>query len=94
MTYIDVQWLHSNADYPIRLLSELDDDRREIRKLELYANGRVGHATAISNSGDTMLSTEPLPTIEAINLQKEFDGTEIDGQSFEKLWGQYVVRNT
>lgn len=44
MEYIDVQWLHEDAGFPVRMISELDDERWETRKLEFYADGRVGMA--------------------------------------------------
>lgn len=34
MTYIRLHWLHDRPDEPIWLFSELDDLRREVRKVE------------------------------------------------------------
>ena len=90
MKYIDVKWLHSNAEYPIRLVSELDTNGYENRKMEFFSNGQVSYASKSSSSGDTALSEEPIPSLAEINSQKEFQGLEINSESFEKLWSQYV----
>jgi hypothetical protein len=45
MKYIDVQWLHSNPEEPVRLVSELGPDGFETRKIELWLDGRIGYAT-------------------------------------------------
>lgn len=37
MTYIDILWHHSSGNDPTRLVSELDADRCELRKLEFFA---------------------------------------------------------
>jgi hypothetical protein len=44
MTYIDVTWFHKLPTVPVRLVSELDDERYEVRKLEFFADGSVGFA--------------------------------------------------
>jgi hypothetical protein len=42
MKYIRVKWIHSLPNEPITLFSELDDDRYEVRKLEIFAMAPVG----------------------------------------------------
>ena len=42
MHYIDTAWKHSFPKEPVRIVSELDANRWETRKLEFYADGRVG----------------------------------------------------
>ncbi len=44
MKYIKVKWLHSHPDEPVLLYSELDKDRWETRKVEVFADGRIGFA--------------------------------------------------
>lgn len=92
MNYLDVQWHHSNADSPIRLVSELGADRFETRKIEFWADGRIGYASNDGASRDTFLGDAPVPTIEEINSLGEFSAKEIDAQSFEQIWDRYVGR--
>jgi hypothetical protein len=91
MEYIDVKWLHSNLEDPIRLVSELGPGRFETRKLEFFSNGRVGFAAKAGSSQGTRLGERPVPPIAEINVQAEFSGTEITASDFETLWDQYVV---
>ena len=44
MHYIRTFWHHDNPDFPIVLMSELDDARMETRKLEFYTSGRLAWA--------------------------------------------------
>lgn len=90
MNYIDVEWRHNNGEYPTRLVSELDEQRNEMRKLEFYADGAVGFASATLSSEGTELSIEPLPTLEYINSQAEFYGKTIGAVEFESLWSAHV----
>lgn len=86
MTYIDVRWHHSSADDPTRLVSELDANRWERRKLEFFADGRIGYAGPAGATHGTRLGDAPVPSLEEINSQPEFDGDEVDAAVFESLW--------
>jgi hypothetical protein len=44
MTYLLVRWRHSNPDEPVVLYSELDDQRMQRRKIDIYPDGRWGFA--------------------------------------------------
>lgn len=45
MQYVRVRWIHSLPGEPVTLLSELDDDRFEVRKLEIFHDGSTGRAS-------------------------------------------------
>lgn len=94
MYFIDVTWVHNNSSDPVRLVSELDAERNETRKLEFYRNGRVGFASEFSNSPDTMLSIEPVPQLEEINSDPQFVGVVMSSADFESLWGQHARQHT
>ena len=88
MRYIEVEWIHGNSDYPVRLISEINDDRYEVRKIEIYLSGKIGFATAQIEQGNTRLGTAPIPSLDSINADKEFIGKEIDRATFELNWQQ------
>jgi hypothetical protein len=56
MKYLLVQWIHSFPDEPVTLYSELDDDRWERRKIEVFRDGSVGFADSRRQSRTTKLS--------------------------------------
>ena len=89
MEYIDVLWHHSFPDEPVRLVSELDAERYEVRKLEFFADGHVDFADADQCSGGTWLGQEPCPPLAEINEQEEFTGTTMEAAAFEELWRQF-----
>jgi hypothetical protein len=61
MTYLQVSWLHNFEEEPVEMLSELDDERNEIRAIERFRDGSLTFAGPEGASGTTMLSEEPLP---------------------------------
>lgn len=91
MRYLLVEWLHSLEDEPTKLYSELDDERWERRKVELYRDGRIGFASAKGRSGTTRLSIEPLPILEEIASDPQFRPMEISQEAFEQVWRDSVL---
>jgi hypothetical protein len=88
MRYIDVRWRHGNVDEPVRLVSELDERRMDLRKLEFFRDGAVGAAWIAGATCSTELGIEPIPPLDEINASPEFLGVEIDAETFERLWAQ------
>jgi len=61
MTYLKCSWNHSFPDAPITLYSELDDQRWELRKVEVFRDGTMGYADRSKEVGGSMLGLEPVP---------------------------------
>ena len=93
MKYIDVSWRHDEPLEPVRLVSELDDARNELRKLEIFRNGSAGYASGNRSSQGVELSIEPIPSLEEINKDPQFKGVSLTAQSFETLWQHHVGRD-
>ena len=92
MEFIDVQWIHDDPEDPIRLVSELDAERYETRKLEFFANGVVGFASPSESFGGTGLGVVPVPPLSEINADPEFAGVAITAAQFEALWARHAKR--
>jgi hypothetical protein len=86
MRYIDVKWLHQSPQYPIRLVSEIDSDDYEVRKLEFFQDGHVGFACAAASQDGVELGTVAVPSTIEINAMEEFEAKEISQADFETLW--------
>jgi hypothetical protein len=88
MQYIKVKWIHSHADYPVLLYSELDKDRHECRKVEFYADGRIGFASTTETTHLTSISlgVAPVPTLDEIAADAQFQPVEITKNEFEEVW--------
>ena len=86
--YLKVIWHHELDDEPVELFSELDSVRMEIRKVEVYRDGRYDFADANRSSGSTQLSDGPLPTFEEILGMADFTPTYISADEFERVWRQ------
>ncbi len=86
MKYIKVKWLHTSPDTPTLLYSELNSELWEVRKVEAYADGRMDFADREGRSGSTKLGIEPLPPIEQIAADPEFEPVTISAAEFEAVW--------
>jgi hypothetical protein len=86
MKYLYVKWLHKNPGDPVHLYSELDNERYEVRKVEVYADGRRGFADREEEFGGTVLSSMPLPPLAEIAAMKEYEPKEIPVEEFQRVW--------
>jgi hypothetical protein len=86
MIYIRVEWKHELDDEPTMLYSELDADRWEVRKVELYRDGSYGWADRSFAAGGTRLGDATVPNLTEINLDPQFAASEITAAEFEEAW--------
>jgi hypothetical protein len=88
MNYIKVKWIHSHADEPILLYSELDEMRWESRKVEVYADGHCSYASHNESTGSTRLGEEPIPNLAEIAADSQFQPVAITKRDFEEVWAK------
>jgi hypothetical protein len=86
MIYIKVRWKHDDPNDPILLYSEVDDERWEVRKVEVFSDGSSGYANSSTSRGMTFLSLEPIPTLSQIAANPEFEPVAIAKDEFEAVW--------
>ncbi len=86
MIYLCVKWNHSFPDMPVLLYCELNDQRWETRKVDIFRDGSKGYASADSSAGDTGLGELPTPSHEEIVSNPVFEPTEITQQEFDEVW--------
>jgi hypothetical protein len=77
MQYIKTRWIDSCPDDPVWLYSEIDADRWEMRKVEVFADGQIGFASSAEHTADTRLGESPIPPIEETNAEGEFESNVI-----------------
>ena len=90
MTYIKTVWRHALPDEPTVLYSEIDSDRREVRKVEIFADGRVGRASTTfeTPSTGTGHAAIPYPELSEIASDPQFLPREITQAEFEEAWNR------
>ncbi|MDQ0198242.1 DUF6881 domain-containing protein [Neobacillus ginsengisoli] len=91
MEYIYVEWIHNFIDDPVILISEIDENRFEKRKIEIYKNGKIGFAYNNVKVMGTRLSTEPMSSLNDISSDSQFSPKVITKDVFEKYWNENVV---
>lgn len=84
--YIYSKWKNSPAGSPVEFYSELDPSRYETRKVEVFANGKLGFASGSAATDGTRLGITPVPHISEIRSQHEFEIKEISKKEFEEKW--------
>lgn len=92
MKYIKVRWVHNLPNAPVVLYSELNPERWEIRKVEVYADGRADCADAEVQTGSTNLGIEPLPAPEEIAADPQFIPLELSAEEFQFVWEKAKAR--
>jgi hypothetical protein len=86
MMYLRVLWKHSFADEPVELLSELDEARFEVRKVEVFRDGHKGYASNTESERGTELGVEPIPHLAEIASDPQFLPEEISREEFDVAW--------
>ncbi|MEU7306276.1 hypothetical protein AB0950_38835 [Streptomyces sp. NPDC007189] len=90
-SFLKVVWHHSHPDEPVLLYSELDSERYEVRKVEVYRDGRRGFADQSRSVGGSMLGEIPAPTVpEFADEPEDFEASEISEAEFESQWSAAV----
>jgi hypothetical protein len=85
-TYLRVRWIHDFEAEPVLIATELDDERYERRKVEIYRDGRHDFADGERETGTTFLGEGATPPVDEVNSQSEFIAETIDRNEFERLW--------
>jgi len=85
-TFVHVHRSHVNVEEPSDLYSEIDRDRCEVRRVEVFLNGRFGYANAKGAFGNTKLE-EHLPiALDEGGNKTELQREEITRLEFEAIW--------
>lgn len=83
--YLRVFWHHEFDDEPVELLSEIENGR-EVRKVEVFRDGRAQYAGPLGSSGETMLSETLMPLPEEIAQDPQFSVEPITATEFDAEW--------
>lgn len=88
MVYLKVKWKHANPNEPVLLYSELDRERWEVRKVEIFPDGRMGYAGPENAVGGTGLGLVPVPPRKQIAEEPQFEPEAISKAEFDKVWAK------
>lgn len=68
------------------LVSEVDINWFELRKVEIWRNGLIGWADKNGSAQGTQLGIYPIGSLEEINSDPQFSAVEIAKEDFEIYW--------
>ncbi len=93
MRYVLAEWDHELEDEPYLIYSELDESRRETRRVEFYRNG-ITFSYGGERGNEGALAQEPFPE-DLRDLQPpegELSAREISPGLFYEIWNQAQER--
>jgi hypothetical protein len=88
MKYLHIKWIHSFPDEPVDIYSEIDDEGYETRKVEIFPDGSIGFATPFEQMLSTHLGEKPVPPLDEIACDAQFQPTPISKEDFERTWSR------
>ena len=92
MIYVLLEYESPEEDEPRLVYAQLDDDRREIRRVEFYPNG-LSFAYGGERGHEEALSPEPFPEdLRTLNRPGEVSARAIPASVFQTVWGQAQER--
>jgi len=89
MSFIKTTWVYARPDRPVRLYSELDEDRWEVRKVNVYSDGHCAYADEHNEVGGVMLSDQPFLPLSELSDTQELRTIEISSEEFEHIWADW-----
>jgi hypothetical protein len=92
MEYLVVEWRHNLPDMPIEMYSELDGQRMEVRKVEVFKGGNLGYASEGVSRLSTQLGIESVPSLQEIASAPEFKPRISNAAEFEKMWNVAIQK--
>lgn len=93
LTYLRCEWLHEDPQDPVVFYIELDEGRWEVRKVEVFRDGRMGWADADHEVGGCGLGEAEVPPLDEIAADPEFRPSTISRDEFESVWQAAIERS-
>ncbi|AZS13828.1 DUF6881 domain-containing protein [Paenibacillus lutimineralis] len=81
MKYLKCKWIHDFMNEPTIIISEIDENRFETRKIEIFRDGKFGLAALNLEYMNTRLGEVPLP-----DMDEQFEVQSISSQEFNEMW--------
>jgi hypothetical protein len=88
-TYQRLEWIHDFEDEPLFIYFELDNERCQTRKIEVFKDGRMVKVSEDHpECGSTGLAVLPIPSIEETSAitKKKGHAKEICVAEFADVW--------
>lgn len=92
MIYFFVHWIHNFVEEPVYLYHEINEDRREQRKVWIWKDGRIQFADVNHQCGSTELSWEILPSVDEISADPQFVVKTLTEREFSEVWETALQR--
>lgn len=85
MKYVKYYWKYIDANTPVLVFAELDDERYSTRQVEVFLDRHI----EIQGKNGAYVSEAPYPSNEEINAMDEFCIMNISKEEFESVWRRF-----
>ena len=92
MKFIKIHWIHNFKDEPEFIYSAIDDERYEVKKVEIFTNGN--YITYSENINSDRLAEGIYPLLEELTFEEEIESMqafEISEIEFSEIWDRYLT---
>ena len=84
--YLHIHWKKPGPGEPSHSFSELDNERLELRKVDIFPNGTRGFAEGEEEHGGSILGSLPVPPLAELAGDPAFEASEIKVEEFQRQW--------
>src|SRR5437762_755633 len=85
-SYFMCTWLAASSDEAFQYWDELDEERWSIRCVRKYRDGSFEAYSYDSPNWRDEMPEAPIPPVQEVNQDAQFDAREISGSEFEAIW--------
>jgi len=92
MKFIKIHWIHNFEDEPEFVYSAIDEERYEVKKVEIFKNGN--YITYSENINSDRLAEGIYPLLEELTFEEENESMqafEISEREFSEIWDRYLT---
>lgn len=89
LKYVLLNWFHTLKNEPYIIYSEIDEQRYEVRKIEIYKDGIIRKLDEKMTDTQIELGDVAFPeNLDEINEDKQFHAQYISKEEFESVWNR------
>lgn len=86
-SYLLIKPRQRDTNQPVTYI-EIDEDRWEVRKVDVFSDGRVTSASGKGSTGTTRLANMPTPAKSELATSSELEVIEISRAEFDEVWNK------
>lgn len=92
--YLKIDWKNGAPADPATYFCEIDDEGWELRRVEIFQNGKMAYADRQLAVGCEGLGLAQVPSLSKIRQDPEIEAWEISENDFDFMWEKAKITNS